>query len=93
MPDTPKPYVVCDTCGWREEVENSEATLEWHRKPCPQCGGGEIVNDAEYVTTRLLIECEAAMKAIAPLGARFETIAVPVKIRQDLAGSSEDGSE
>lgn len=44
-------HVKCDEpgCGWVQSLPTNEAIREWHRKPCPKCGKGEIVTDAELV--------------------------------------------
>ena len=46
--------VHCDEagCGWSEPVEFADVP-KWHKKPCPKCGRGEIVSDADMIVYRL----------------------------------------
>ena len=43
-----KAVVVCDEqgCGWKQEI-TLPSIPEWHKKPCPVCGEGEIINDMD----------------------------------------------
>jgi hypothetical protein len=53
---TGKTQVFCDEkgCGWSEYVDGLEGVMEWHRKVCPQCGQGVIVNDNDLALARQL---------------------------------------
>jgi len=46
--------VHCDEagCRWSEPVEFADVP-NWHKKPCPKCGRGEIVSDADMIVFRL----------------------------------------
>ena len=40
-------WIQCDEgCGWVSECKLKDMAA-WHNKPCPQCGKGVIINDAE----------------------------------------------
>ena len=47
--------IKCDMpgCGWVECV-TKEQLPDWHRKPCPKCGAGEIVSDHDLEVFRYL---------------------------------------
>lgn len=48
--------VKCDSCSWKLPLDSLEAALEWHNKPCPECGHASIINDHE----KALLEAMAA---------------------------------
>lgn len=45
------PTVKCDEkgCGWNLPLPSLEEVAKWYNKPCPRCGKGVIVNDAELM--------------------------------------------
>jgi hypothetical protein len=47
--------VRCDEagCGWSKK-EPWTNIPKWHRKPCPRCGKGQIVNDADLWHHRMI---------------------------------------
>ena len=62
-----KATVCCDEdgCGWEELCER-EDVAQWHRKPCPKCGNGEIINDAELSILRIGLAFEALGQELYP---------------------------
>ena len=47
--------VRCDEagCGWSQK-EPWAYIPQWHRKPCPRCGKGQIVSDADLWHHRMI---------------------------------------
>lgn len=44
------PVIICnmDDCDWQEAVALDDI-WDWHHKPCPACGRGEVVDDNDLV--------------------------------------------
>jgi ferredoxin-like protein FixX/ribosomal protein S27AE len=74
-------HVKCDRCGWREDVAWSNVP-NWHQKPCPQCGEGEIVSNQELQLWRrynsLIKVNDAVLKLLRALGRKPKTCTVRV---------------
>lgn len=71
--------VKCDEdgCGW---IEKNARVEDWVKKPCPKCGEGEIINDAELFMLNALRVAEALSKLIAPFFPKkaLKTVSVDV---------------
>ncbi len=65
--DITKAVVVCDHegCGWEQEVA-PESMKEWHKKPCPKCGNGEIIDDNDLAQINLLLGLCLIQQGIDP---------------------------
>ncbi len=63
------PRVKCDApgCDWTQEVEKDQM-VEWHKKPCPKCGQGEIIADEELIALEMVLGLERASQRIRPNG-------------------------
>ena len=67
--------VKCDEvgCDWLAVIAD-ENIPKWHRKPCPKCGKGYIVNDVDLVSFRLITALEAVSKEIDPEGKSLRNV-------------------
>lgn len=47
--------IRCDEpgCGWTQKTPWA-GIPEWHRKPCPKCGNGQIISDADLINFRMV---------------------------------------
>lgn len=61
--------VHCDEsgCGWTEKCDFADVP-KWHKKPCPKCGRGEIVSDADMIVYRLAEAAVTVTNDIDPDG-------------------------
>lgn len=59
--------VKCDEpgCGWGQGCAPDDIP-QWHKKPCPQCGKGEIISDADLIMFRMVEAWESATREVAP---------------------------
>ncbi len=63
--------IHCDEpgCGWSHAMDFADIP-SWHKKPCPKCGKGEIISDADLVTYRMMAAIVAVSNEIDPDGKR-----------------------
>jgi hypothetical protein len=59
--------VKCDEagCDWIQDC-SQESIPDWHRKPCPKCGKGEIINDEELAFFIVLSGAEKYCEKVFP---------------------------
>lgn len=67
MNDIENSAVVCDEegCDWKQEVEY-DAIPTFHNMPCPKCGKGVIVNDADMQAYEFVKELLKAQNLVDP---------------------------
>lgn len=61
--------IQCDVapCNWSQPCEFSDIP-KWHRQPCPKCGKGEIVSDADLAVYCLVQAAVEVTNIIDPNG-------------------------
>jgi len=61
--------VQCDEsgCGWIQNIAWNKV-VDWHKKTCPKCGKGEIVNDDDFAVWEGINAILLIDKAIDPMG-------------------------
>lgn len=67
--ETTNGSVHCDEsgCGWTEKCDFADVP-KWHKKPCPKCGRGVIVSDADMIVFRLAEAAVTVSNEIDPEG-------------------------
>lgn len=68
-PDITKMTLVCDHsgCGWTQDTAPEDAS-EWHKKPCPKCENGEIIDDDDLAQLNMVLCLSLFQQAIDPEG-------------------------
>jgi hypothetical protein len=85
----------CDVapCDWSQPCEFDDIP-KWHKKPCPKCGKGEIVSDADVIVCRMVQAAIAATNDIDPEGKLPRaTMRVNTAMLRDPANNAADGRQ